>query len=131
MTDNNHDDGPSMDHDHDHDDFERLARKYSKVLVVDDTMHLRSMRREVYMRARDVSHIRNAAVTLLTVFVQTSAALTRTRNATRRGVDRVADDAMDRIEQTFEGPAESLIFDRQHVVCALEDEKRFSPCSYC
>lgn len=85
-----------------------------RIIIVDDIMYLRSMRRQVYVIARD------AHAKLLTIFVDTNPSLAKQRNLTRNEKECIAGEAMERIISHFEGPSD-MIYDRNHIRLPLDD----------
>ncbi len=75
------------------------------VIVIDDNMYLKSMRREIYVVARQ------ARALLVTIWCQASITICRDRNQCR-DVDRVLQESFDRIAANFEEPNPKHIFDR-------------------
>ena len=84
-----------------------LADESVTVVVVDDIMHLKSMRRQVYVLGRQ----RNVPVVVVTSNVELSTALAR--NALRTSPHRVEDAAILRIHSHFEPPGSNTA-DRLH-----------------
>lgn len=81
-----------------------LARE---VVIVDDIMHLRSMRRQVYQIARDHE------VPLLTLWINTCNDTARARNSQRpEGKHRVVEEAFEKIVRDFQPPNIEHIGDR-------------------
>lgn len=83
-----------------------------QVIIVDDLMYLRSMRRQVYQLAR------NSGCPLLVVWVQTSPSVAWERNSCRSkdGKAFVPEDSFNRIVSSFQPPAEEHICDRYSLV---------------
>ncbi len=88
------------------------------VVIVDDLMYLRSMRRQVYVICRDCN------VKLLTIFVDTSPGIAKERNTRRIGRERICDETMERIIHSFEGPSNGMIYDRNYTRVILDDLNR-------
>jgi tRNA uridine 5-carbamoylmethylation protein Kti12 len=92
-----------------------VQNKVSKIIIVDDIMYLRSMRRQIYCIARDHT------CKLLTIFIDTVPNIARSRNSRRTEKDRVDDEAMEKIISRFERPNHEFICDRNHLVISLDD----------
>lgn len=79
--------------------LQQSTQSGSKLLIVDDIMYLRSMRREVYKLARQYS------IPLLTIWVDTSMDIALYRNGTRQGRQRIPDETIEKIHSRFEAPS--------------------------
>lgn len=91
---------------------------HKRVIIVDDLMYLRSMRRQVYQLARD------RGCPMLVVWVQTSSSVAWERNSLRPkdGKTFVAEESFNRIASSFQPPAEEHICDRHsHIVDGMGD----------
>ena len=82
----------------------------NQVVVVDDTMHLRSMRREVYALGRA------RGVPVVVIWLRAPLALALARNSTRVPAHQVEESAIGRIHTAFEPPDGSLVQDRCFLV---------------
>ena len=121
----------SIDADAD-DDAVLVHTKNDGLIIVDDIMYLRSMRRELYVITRD------HGVPLVTVWMKSCLDVCLARNRSRNdntstscridrhsiesihSIDRraklVTDDTILRIHGAFEEPTSEFIFDRYHIV---------------
>lgn len=93
--------------------------KRGSVIVVDDIMYLHSMRREVYVAARDAG-----ADHLLLVHAETTLDLALTRNATRSESTRVEEDAIHRMHDRFEKPNGKRVQERIHLTVDTSNHER-------
>ncbi len=81
-------------------------------IVVDDNMHLRSMRREIYVIAR------NYGLPHLTVFVDVPIQIALERNESRNSNEfsdlsgYIPSESFNRIADNFQVPSERFIYDR-------------------
>jgi len=82
----------------------------NQVVVVDDTMHLRSMRREVYALGRA------RGVPVVVIWLRAPLALALARNSTRVPAYQVEESAIGRIHTALEPPDGSLVQDRCFLV---------------
>lgn len=82
----------------------------NSVAIVDDVMHLRSMRRAMYKLAR--THRAPSMV----VHVKTDLSVALSRNARRSGIARVPDDVIEKLHDQFDAPSVKAISDRCYVV---------------
>ena len=73
---------------------------FPNILVIDDIMYLKSMRREVYVLARD------RQIPLLTVWASAALETAILRNEMRPTEQRVTRDAIERIFTQFEAPTD-------------------------
>ena len=82
-----------------------------KVIIVDDIMYLHSMRRAIYVKARDleVHH-------LFVVRVVADYLTARTRNSLRPDSKRVTEEALLKIFDRFEEPNQSLVHERNSFI---------------
>lgn len=80
------------------------------ILIIDDLMQFRSMRREIYVMTRD-----NQSA-LLVVWVRTSVDVALARNNSRTGRDRISIETIHRIHNQLQPPDSSFVFDRAHLV---------------
>lgn len=80
------------------------------MLLIDDLMYLRSMRREVYVCARDCN------IPLLTVWVKTDLHLALERNSKRVECLSIPNDVIEKIDANLQPPDPSFIFDRHSIV---------------
>lgn len=80
-----------------------------EVVVVDDLMYLRSMRREIYVLGRD----RN--VPILVVWVKTDIEVALERNSRREGRLCIAESTVRKIAEHLQPPDPALIFDRNSI----------------
>ena len=80
------------------------------LIIIDDIMYLKSMRREIYVLLRDLS------ITLLTIHIKTSIEHCLERNNNREGIHRLPDEIISRIYNHFEPPDSYYIFDRHYFV---------------
>jgi tRNA uridine 5-carbamoylmethylation protein Kti12 len=78
-----------------------------KLIIVDDIMYLHSMRRAIYVKARDLD-VHNLFV--IRVSADYSTALTR--NSLRPDSKRVAEETLLKIFNRFEEPNNSLVHER-------------------
>ena len=90
----------------------------NRIIIVDDTMHHRSMRREVFVITRDHN------VPLLTVWIQTDLTVALQRLRARTEGERVSEDSFHRVCAQFERPDSSHICDRNHCVLSGESQQR-------
>jgi tRNA uridine 5-carbamoylmethylation protein Kti12 len=88
----------------------RNREETPSVVIIDDLMYLRSMRREIYVMARD-HH-----VPLLVVWVKADINVALDRNSHREGRARIKEETMRRICEQLQPPDASFIFDRVHMV---------------
>ena len=77
-----------------------------QITIVDDIMHLRSMRREVYVIARD------RGVPVITVWINTDIETALARNRLRTGREKIDEDAIWKIHNTLQPPDPVHVFDR-------------------
>jgi tRNA uridine 5-carbamoylmethylation protein Kti12 len=89
------------------------------VIIVDDIMYYRSMRREIFTLARD-----SIISEFVVVWVNVPLEVAMSRNESRELLKRVGTEAMQRIHNAFEPPVESLIFDRVHLQIDNSSEHR-------
>jgi hypothetical protein len=82
----------------------------NQLVVVDDTMHLRSMRREVYALGRA------RGVPVVVIWLRAPLALALARNSTRVPAHQVEESAIGRIHTALEPPDGSLVQDRCFLV---------------
>lgn len=87
-------------------DKDAAISEFPSVILIDDIMYLKSMRREIYVIARD------KGIPVFTVWVKVDFEIAKQRNLCRPMECRVSDAAMNRIFIGFEPPVSSLIFDR-------------------
>jgi tRNA uridine 5-carbamoylmethylation protein Kti12 len=80
------------------------------IIIVDDIMYLRSMRRQVYVLARE------SGIPVLVVWVRTELDVALERNAQRTGKGRVPDEVIAKIYSELQPPEEVFIFDRYFLV---------------
>ena len=114
--------------------------KQHGMIIVDDIMYLRSMRRELYVITRD------QGIPLVTVWIKASLELCLDRNQKRKtmcsGIDSVdgppcngdeaayhhnkvvTDGTILRLYDAFEEPSSEFIFDRHHIVVDSYDDAR-------
>lgn len=81
----------------------------SRIIIIDDIMYLKSMRREIYVLAR------NNNIPLLTIWLNTSVDIAQARNNLRNETSRVSDESFSKILENFEPPDQSYIFDRHYI----------------
>ena len=89
------------------------------VVMVDDIMYLHSMRREVYVAARD-----GGAHHLLVVHVEAPLAMALARNAARAPAARVEEEAVRRMHGRFERPNGSLVHEKMHLTVDTSTDAR-------
>lgn len=104
-------------HHPDHHTTAKLSGKQS-IVIVDDIMYLRSMRREIYVLARDRD------IPLLVVWVNTSPEIAQQRNTTRDHNTRVSEESMTRIISDFEVPDSTAVCDRYNLTVCGDTEER-------
>ncbi len=81
------------------------------MIIVDDIMHLRSMRRDIYKVTR------RYRVPLIVVHVQTELCISLERNSARGDVARIPADVVRRLHETLDPPAANRgICDRYNCV---------------
>jgi tRNA uridine 5-carbamoylmethylation protein Kti12 len=80
------------------------------LVVVDDLMYLRSMRREVYVLCRD------RGAPLLVVWLKTDLEIALERNSHRMGRQRIDAATVRRIATNLQPPDPAFIFDRNNIV---------------
>jgi tRNA uridine 5-carbamoylmethylation protein Kti12 len=80
------------------------------LVLVDDIMYLRSMRKQVYLIFKQL-HIK-----ILTVYVTVSLSLAIERNNHRDSSNVVNTESIIKIANAFEPPAEEFVHDRNHVI---------------
>lgn len=93
------------------------VQRKEHVIIVDDNMHRKSMRREVYVVARDEQ------VASMLVYCNASRETCELRNAQRER-DRVADESFANVCEQFEEPQSTRVFDRPLVVVDTNDLDR-------
>ena len=93
------------------------------ILVVDDIMYLRSMRREVYVIARDHS------VPFISVWVKASLETALARNMLRMGKEYIDEITIWKIHAELEPPNPVMIFDRHSITIDGEDNERYLLCT--
>lgn len=79
------------------------------VTIVDDIMHLRSMRREVYVLARD------RGVPIISVWISADIETAFARNHLRTGAERIPEDTIMKIHSALQPPDPVHIFDRNSI----------------
>eukprot|EP00600_Ochromonadales_sp_CCMP1393_P010969 CAMPEP_0174999012 /NCGR_PEP_ID=MMETSP0005-20121125/1818_1 /TAXON_ID=420556 /ORGANISM="Ochromonas sp., Strain CCMP1393" /LENGTH=181 /DNA_ID=CAMNT_0016253693 /DNA_START=162 /DNA_END=703 /DNA_ORIENTATION=+ len=77
-------------------------------VVVDDIMHLKSMRRQVYTIARD-----NGNLPVITIWMNTDIDTAIERNRCRKGIETIG-----KIHASLEPPDPVMIFDRHYCIVA-------------
>lgn len=82
----------------------------SLLIIIDDNMYMKSMRREIYVIARD------AAIPMIVLWCNLNERLCQERNAVRDDKERVSDASFDNIVQRFELPNPRNIYDRHLVI---------------
>lgn len=87
------------------------------VIIVDDIMYLKSMRRKVYVVARDNN------CPLITVLVDAELRTILERNAARHGKARIEQSVIHKIHSNFENPCSSMVFDRHNLVIRTDQKK--------
>jgi tRNA uridine 5-carbamoylmethylation protein Kti12 len=78
------------------------------VVIVDDLMHLHSMRRDVYKLTRDLQ------VPQVVVHVKTDLTTALERNALRNATERIPDEVVTRLYHQMEEPNTAAIADRHN-----------------
>jgi hypothetical protein len=91
--------------------------EHNRLVVVDDTMHLRSMRREVYALGRA------RGVPVVIIWLRAPLALALARNSTRAPAYQVDEAAISRIHAALEPPDGSLVQDRCFLVVDADSEE--------
>ncbi|RYH04870.1 hypothetical protein EON65_46275 [archaeon] len=76
------------------------------LIIMDDNMHLRSMRRAIYVSCRDL------LVPRLLIHCTASYDVCYARNNSRENENKVSDQSFHRLERSFQSPNERFIFDR-------------------
>jgi tRNA uridine 5-carbamoylmethylation protein Kti12 len=94
--------------------------KRGSVIIVDDIMYLHSMRREVYVTARNAG-----ADHFLLVHADTTLDVALARNAARDESTRVDDDAIRRMYDRFEKPNGKRIQERVHLTIDTSNHERY------
>ena len=89
------------------------------VVIVDDIMYLHSMRREVYVAARD-----GGATHLLVVHVEAPLATALARNAARAAAAQVEEEAVRRLHGRFERPNGALVHEKMHLTLDTSTDAR-------
>jgi len=96
----------------------KLSKTTPSLVVVDDIMYLRSMRRQVYVLAR------NMGIPMLTVSVSVGLDTAISRNSERSIPVKV--ESLRKIYESFQIPDPKFIFDRNHISICSE----YSACSH-
>jgi len=91
--------------------------EHNRLVVVDDTKHLRSMRREVYALGRA------RGVPVVVIWLRAPLALALARNSTRAPAYQVDEAAISRIHAALEPPDGSLVQDRCFLVVDADSEE--------
>lgn len=97
-----------------------LQRADVDILVVDDIMYLASMRRELYVIAR------NCDATLLCVHINASLATSQARNNRRSGRARLRDNVVEKLHLCFE-PLSRCTAEKHSLVVLNEEDTDVSP----
>ena len=84
-------------------------RPKDSVLIIDDNMYMKSMRREIYVIARDSS------AKLLCIWIDCSLDNAIKRNNDRIGAGKISDESIFRINSLFEPPDPTNITDRHYI----------------
>ena len=84
-------------------------RPKESVLIIDDIMYLKSMRREIYVLARD-----NCAK-LLCIWIDCSLDNAIKRNNNRTGTGKISEESIFRVNSLFEPPDPTYITDRHYI----------------
>lgn len=90
-----------------------------KLVIVDDIMYLHSMRRAIYVKARDLD-----VPNLFVVRVSADYSTARTRNSLRPHSKRVAEETLRKIFNRFEEPNISLVHERNSFVVDTMSSQR-------
>jgi len=90
----------------------KLSKTIPSIVVVDDIMNLRSMRRQVYVMAR------NQNIPMLTVSLLVGFETAISRNSSRS--NPVKEESLRRIYESFQPPDPKFIFDRNHISISSE-----------
>ena len=90
-----------------------------KLIIVDDIMYLHSMRRAIYVKARDleVHH-------LFVIRVVTDYLIALTRNSLRTDSKRIKDETLLKIFTRFEEPNSSLVHERNSFIVDTTSSER-------
>jgi tRNA uridine 5-carbamoylmethylation protein Kti12 len=91
------------------------SKDFDTVLIIDDNMYLKSMRREVYVMARDNN------TKLLCIWIDSSLENSIRRNNERTGKDKILEESIFRIHKLFEPPDTTYVADR-HFICLKNNE---------
>jgi len=91
--------------------------------VVDDIMYLCSMRREVYVIAR------NSGLSIIVVWVNTELEEALRRNGQRDGAARIDDGTVRKIHEQLEPPNVKHICDRHSITIDGSSDQRYSTCT--
>ena len=84
--------------------------EFPGLILVDDIMYLRSMRREVYVIARDCN------IPIIVVWVNTPLEVALQRNSQRSGKQHIEEQTIIKIHAALEPPDAQHICDRVHIV---------------
>ena len=84
--------------------------EFPGLILVDDIMYLRSMRREVYVIARDSN------IPIIVVWVNTPLEVALERNSQRSGKQRIEEQTITKIHAALEPPDSQHICDRVHII---------------
>lgn len=87
------------------------------LILVDDIMYLRSMRREVYVVAREKN------IPIIVVWINTPLEVALQRNSQRVGMQHIDEETIIKIHNSLEPPDSQRICDRNHFIIdgACED----------
>lgn len=97
-------------------DNNTILMKNPNLIIIDDIMYLKSMRREIYVLLRDLS------ISLLTIHIKTSIEHCLERNNNREGIQRIPEEIISKIYNHFEPPDSYNIFDRH---CFIIDNNNY------
>lgn len=90
------------------------------LILVDDIMYLRSMRREVYVVAREKN------IPIIVVWINTPLEVALQRNSQRVGMQHIDEETITKIHNSLEPPDSQRICDRNHVIIDGACEDRYN-----
>ena len=88
----------------------QASTSLTPILIIDDIMYLRSMRRKIYVMTR------NNSLPLLVVWIKTTLETALIRNNLRTGRAKISIDTIMKINEALQPPDKSFIFDRNNII---------------
>lgn len=101
-----------------------IASPIQSVVIIDDIMYLRSMRKKIYTMCKLYDYDSN----FLVVYLDVPLSISLERNSSRNQPNRVNENSLHRIAEAFEPPTDrQFVHDRNHIVIESSTEDKYVP----